>query len=138
MPAGERRVYLDSCLLIYLVEQDPVFGNRVAGALRESNPGRFAISPLVRMEVLVEPIRIADLALQRRYERALEALILLDMPAEVYDTAAILRARFGLRTPDALHLACAQHHGCQALWTNDERLARAGLGLARNILADPA
>ena len=32
-----------------IIEQDPVFGNRVAGALRESNPGRFAISPLVRM-----------------------------------------------------------------------------------------
>jgi len=52
------------------------------------------------------------------------------MPPAVYDGAAELRARYGLRTPDALHLACAQHHGCQALWTNDDRLARASHGLA--------
>ncbi|MBP8803259.1 MAG: PIN domain-containing protein [Pseudoxanthomonas sp.] len=49
--------------------------------------------------------------------------------------AAHLRAHFGLKTPDALHLAAAQHHRCQALWTNDERLSKAGHGLAVNVLA---
>lgn len=134
MPSASRPVYLDSCLLIYLVEEDPVSGARVAAMLREHASGHFAFSPLVRMEVLVKPIRLGDLALRQRYDRALDALTLLDMPAAVYDAAAILRARFGLRTPDALHLACAQHHGCDALWTNDGRLARASLGLARDIL----
>ncbi|MBC7648600.1 MAG: type II toxin-antitoxin system VapC family toxin, partial [Vitreoscilla sp.] len=52
----------------------------------------------------------------------------------IFLQAAMLRARFGLKTPDALHLACAQHHGCTALWTNDERLAQAGHGLARSVL----
>jgi len=47
--------------------------------------------------------------------------------------AAQLRARFGLRTPDALHLACAQRHQCKALWTNDARLHSASLGLALDI-----
>ena len=35
--------------------------------------------------------------------------------------------------PDALRLACAQHQ-CEALWTNDDRLAQASHGLARNVL----
>ena len=48
--------------------------------------------------------------------------------------AEVAQSRFGLRTPDALHLACAQHHRCEALWTNDDRLASASHGLARNIL----
>ena len=52
----------------------------------------------------------------------------------IYLEAAELRARFGLRTPDALHLACAQHHRCDALWTNDGRFGRASGGLARNVL----
>jgi len=56
------------------------------------------------------------------------------MPDPVYLHAARLRAHFGLRTPDALHLACAQHHGCDALWTNDDRLAQAAHGLALNLL----
>ena len=48
--------------------------------------------------------------------------------------AAMLRARWGLKTPDAVHLACAQHHGCDALWTNDDRLARASHGMASDVL----
>jgi uncharacterized protein len=58
----------------------------------------------------------------------------LDMPEAVYLRAAELRGRFGLKLPDALHLACAQHHGCDELWTNDDRLSRVSLGMARNIL----
>jgi predicted nucleic acid-binding protein len=58
------------------------------------------------------------------------------MPDEVYFEAAQLRARFGLKTPDALHLATAQHHRCDALWTNDDRLAQVSHGLARNILGE--
>jgi len=45
-----------------------------------------------------------------------------------------LRVRFGLRTPDALHLSCAQYHRCDELWTNDGRFSRASGGLARNVL----
>ena len=76
------------------------------------------------------PMKSGDRALRLRYEHALSLLRWLDMPQAVYDGAAELRARYGLRTPDALHLACAQHHGCRALWTNDDRLARASHGLA--------
>jgi predicted nucleic acid-binding protein len=36
--------------------------------------------------------------------------------------------------PDALHLACAQHYRCKALWTNDDRLAQASHGQASNVL----
>ena len=43
----------------------------------------------------------------------------------VFDLATELRAEHGIKTPDALHLAAAIHGGCDALWTNDKRLARA-------------
>jgi len=52
--------------------------------------------------------------------------------------AARPRASFGLKTPDALHLARAQRHRCTELWTNDGCLARASHGLAKNILAREA
>ena len=126
-------IYLDSCLLVYAVEDDPVFGpttkQRLAQAA-DTEDAVLAISPLVRLECLVGPMKSGDRALRLRYERALSLLRLLDMPPAVYDGAAELQARYGLRTPDALHLACAQHHGCRALWTNDDRLARASHGLA--------
>jgi uncharacterized protein len=80
-------------------------------------------------------MRDGGLAMQARYTDALAQHQQLPLPAAVFLQAAQLRAHFGLKTPDALHLACAQHHGCEALWTNDDRLARAGHGLARNNLA---
>ncbi len=127
-------IYLDTCLLIYAIERDPLFGDRATLAIAAARDSRFAISPLVKLECLVKPLRTGNLVLQRYYEAALEELMLLAMPESVYLAAAQLRARFGLRTPDALHLACAQMHGCDALWTNDDRLAAAGHGLALNVL----
>ena len=94
----------------------------------------FAISPVVKCECLVGPIKRADLGLQRDFAEFFAQQLSLAMPEPVYLQAAELRAHFGLRTPDALHLACAQHHRCDALWTNDDRLTRASHGLARNVL----
>ena len=75
--------------------------------------------------------------MQRNDEEGLAQFQLLDMPEQVYLLAAALHARFSLKTPDALHLATAQFHGCQALWTNDDRLASAACGLAVNMLHPP-
>jgi uncharacterized protein len=52
---------------------------------------------------------------------------------ETWARATELRARFGLKTPDALHLACAEVSGCQEFWTNDDRLSRAAAGLSLNL-----
>lgn len=127
-------IYLDACLVIYLVERHPRFGARVAGAIRAVPDARFAVSPLVKLECLVGPIQRADLVLQGAYADLFDAFATLAMPEVVYLQAAHLRARFGLKTPDALHLACAQHHRCEALWTNDDRMVQASHGLVRRIL----
>lgn len=127
-------IYLDACLLIYAVEAHPVFGPIVVQALASEPPSRLAISPLTRMECLVQPLRTGNAALQRRYELSFSQLAWLPMHDMVFEAATQLRAHHGLKTPDALHLALAQHHGCAALWTNDDRLARAAHGLAVNVL----
>jgi uncharacterized protein len=127
-------IYLDACLLIYAIEDHPVWALDVRAALKNEPDARFAVSPLIKMECLVKPLKTGDIAMQRRYEAGLNQFVQLPMTEQIFLQAAMLRARFGLKTPDALHLACAQHHGCTALWTNDDRLAQAGHGLARNIL----
>ena len=125
--------YLDSCLLIYAVEEKQPWNERSAAAL-VSGDAKFAISPLVKLECLVGPIKDGDRSLEHKFHNVFDSFALLDMPDAVYLMAASLRARHGLKTPDALHLACAQHHRCDALWTNDGRLNKASRGLARNIL----
>ena len=127
-------IYLDACIMIYLVEKHLRWGGTVRAAMAASDT-KFGVSPLVKCECLVGPIKRNDPILQSTYEELFATLISLEMTEIVYLQAAVLCARFGLKTPDALHLACAQHHRCEALWTNDDRLTRASRGLAQNILA---
>lgn len=127
-------IYLDTCLLIYAFERHPDHGERVRRALAAEPAERFAISPLVQFESLVAPMRDGNVELLRYYEEGLAHFVQLPMSAEVFMHGAQLRARFGLKTPDALHLAAAQYHGCDALWTNNDRLAHAARGLAVNVL----
>ena len=128
-------IYFDTCLLIYLLESHAVFSASVRQAMMQAPTSRFAILPLVKFECLVAPLRHVDLVLQRSYEALFDRFEMLSLPEPMFLQGARLRARFGLKTPDALHLACAQHHRCEALWTHDERLVEAGHGLVVNILA---
>lgn len=127
-------IYLDACLLIYAYENHLTLGPAVWALLRKQAPESFAISPLTKMECLVRPIKTGNLVLQNFYKESFASFSQLPMTESVYLLAAQLRGRFNLKTADALHLACAQHHRCDALWTNDERLTAAGHGLARNAL----
>jgi predicted nucleic acid-binding protein len=126
-------IYLDACLLIYLAERHPRWGEPVATALAQNVQMHFGISPLVKCECLVAPMRRGDWVLRDAYLDLFTRFVALDMPETVYLKAAELRARFGLKTLDALHLACAQHHRCNALWTNDDRLSQPSFGLTHRI-----
>ena len=127
-------IYVDACLLIYAFEAHPTNGAAVRARLAPA-AGQLAVSPLVHLECLVGPMKTGNLVLQRYYEEGLQQLVNLPLPQAVFVQAAELRARFGLKTPDALHLAAAQFHRCSSLWTNDDRLAMAAHGLAVNVMA---
>ena len=127
-------IYVDACLLIYAFEDHPRHGAAVRERLSAAAADSLAISPLVQLECLVGPMRAGNLVLQRYYEDGLRQLVNLPLPEAVFLQAARARAQFGLKTPDAIHLAAAQHHRCAALWTNDDRLAQAAHGLAVNVL----
>jgi uncharacterized protein len=126
-------IYVDSCLVIYLAE-DRARQECIARAMQQETAAVFALSPLAKLECLVAPLKQGDLALERFYLDLFDRFVTLEMTETVYLQGARLRAQFGLRTPDALHLACALHHRCESLWTNDNRLERASLALARNVL----
>lgn len=56
------------------------------------------------------------------------SLVTLSVSREIAELAAELRAKHGLKTPDAIHLATARHAGASFFITNDDRLpALAGL-----------
>jgi uncharacterized protein len=81
----------------------------------------------------VKPHKEANNSLIFKYKNLLTTLHTLTMPDEIYSIALELRVKYNLKTPDALHLATAQFHGCSQFWTNDERLSKAS-SLSINIL----
>jgi predicted nucleic acid-binding protein len=127
-------IYLDACIVIYAVEDDGARGAAVRQRLADAGDAEVAVSPLVTMECIIGPLRQENLALHDHYLRALAQFRRLELGEAQFMRAAQLRARHGLRTPDALHLAVAQLAGCDELWTNDDRLALAAGGLAVNIV----
>jgi predicted nucleic acid-binding protein len=127
-------IYLDSCILIYAVENLAEPGRRARELLDRSGVP-FVISPLVIHECLVGPIRDGDGLTRSRFESLFAEFEYVDIGLEAYLRAAELRARtVGLRTPDALHLAAAELASCDELWTNDRRLAAASAGLAVDVI----
>jgi predicted nucleic acid-binding protein len=126
-------IYLDSCLVIYLVEHHPRFSDELRRALTRHGKEAFAASALVRLECLAGPRKAGDASAERAYVAALGQLRTVPLTEQAYDAAATLRAAHGLRTPDALHLATAQTARCTALWTNDRRLHRAAPGFAHSL-----
>lgn len=126
-------IYLDSCIAIYMVEEHPVYATVLESALAPNET--YCISPLVEMECLVLPIRQQRVDLIDKFHRFFLTQHRLALAQPIFHLAAELRARHGLKTPDALHLATARFHGCTQLWTNDDRLNAVAEGLAVNLLA---
>lgn len=129
------KIFLDTCVVIYLIEKHPAYANRVETMMNSVQSGVFCFSPLVRMECLVMPLRTKDVTLQKLYTSFFKSQRSLTIASAVYDQAAQLRADFSsLKTPDAIHLATAKFYGCDEFWTNDNRLHKVSPKLTKNIL----
>jgi len=127
-------IYVDSCIAIYWVEENPICIEPLRIAFSMLPIGDMTYSPLVKLECLVYPYRQGNSGLIERYQRFFASAVCLSLSDEIFDDAARLRAAYpNLKTPDALHLACSQYYSCSALWTNDDRLYRTVGGYAVNI-----
>ena len=126
-------IYLDTCIVIYVVEDQSDIGRKVRDALAKVEE-RVAMSALTLHECLVGPQRSGDFALRDRYLELYRNVTQVPITTEVYLRAAEVRARCGIKTPDALHLCAAEIAGCTQFWTRDHRLEAASRGFAINVL----
>jgi predicted nucleic acid-binding protein len=121
-------VFLDTNIVIYLVEHPPVFGPRALACCtaHEQAGDTFAVSDLVRLECRVLPVRQGDAQLLAHYDTFFAAMNVQVLPltTAVCDRATLLRAVHNFKTPDALQLAAAIVHGCDCFLTHDTRLNR--------------
>lgn len=118
-------VYLDACVLIYMVEGAPELAEAILRVIDREDVS-LATSTLTRLECRVGPLRAHDLELLSRYDGVFSApdLALVDVTTAILDRAAEIRASLGLKTPDAIHVATAIDVGADLLLTNDADLRR--------------
>jgi uncharacterized protein len=122
------RIYWDSMLFIYLFQNDPVYGERVA-EIRESLVRRgdeLCTSHLGLGEVLAGAYRdrseVEAKAIKQGFADA--AVRLLPFDLEAADAFGRIRARHGTSAPDSIHLACASMASVDLFLTGDRKLTR--------------
>ena len=134
-------LFLDACIVIYWIEAtDPLRACLKARlhALREQAPeATFAVSRLSWLECMVKPLRENDEALVNEYRAFFEAgqLGIVELTPPVIERATSLRAKHGLKTPDALQAACALELGGEVLFVTSDADFRKVPNLRVEILA---
>jgi predicted nucleic acid-binding protein len=112
----------DSDVLIYTVITDHPLGIRVR-ALFSARPDQVVGvgSTILIPEILIKPVRLLA---QRQADELKQLLGRLDLHVVndvIAETAVELGARYGLRAPDAIHLATAVAAGADRFITNNRR-----------------
>ena len=124
-----KRLYVEAAPLIYYVEEHPIYIARMDAIIAsvENAPIEMVSSVIILTEVLTHPLRLGQIKLVQDYQDILlqsGRFRLQPVTALIAESAANLRARYNLRTPDALHIATALESGCDAFLTNDLTIRR--------------
>ena len=122
-------VFLDANPVIYLIEQPPTLGGpKTTARVTELLAGgeRLAATDLVSMECKVGPLKVNDHGLLGRYVTFFRSpdVSILSITAAVCDRAARIRAEYGFKPLDSLHLAAAVEYRCSRFLSNDAKLKR--------------
>jgi len=122
---------VDACTIIYLVEGGSPIASAAVERFREhlgDLGARAVCSRLARLECRVGPLRAGDSVLLGRYDAFFRRrrVDVLEVSAAVIEQATELRARYRLKTPDAIHLATAIEAKADVFLTGDADLKRCG------------
>jgi predicted nucleic acid-binding protein len=123
------RLYLDANAIIYVTEAVAPYFAAVVARIAEADaaPGGIVLtSRLARLECRLKPLRNQDAVLLAAYDEffASDPMLLIDIDADIIERATDLRARYNVKTPDAIHLAAAWQQQADVFLTGDAALAR--------------
>lgn len=122
------RIFWDSMLVIYLLEDHPMFAPRVIELLERSLRRRDALftSYMALGEILAGASKSPDPRKTRAVEETLSEMGFLYLP---FDRGAVepfshFRAKERLKVADSIHLACAASAGIDLFLTGDKQLVK--------------
>ena len=119
------RIYLDTNILIYLVESHPTFRPRVLEVILAAKQAgaEFAASDLVLAECLYGPSEANNAALAKVYQDVFSSGFITQIPitGDLMIRAAEAGGELGLPLADAIHYLAALEAGCDYVLTADAR-----------------
>jgi len=121
-----RKAFLDTNLFIYLIEENELYLNKVYNMLHflEQNSYEIITSTLTLGEILTKPYKDNRLDLVKQYKNFFSDMELIELNSEIASSFANIRAKYNIKTPDAVQLASAIYGDADLFVTNDDRLSR--------------
>ena len=121
------KVALDTMCFAYYFEKNEYFFSLCEVIFQKLDVGKInaVTSILALAEVLVSPKKIQDIYTESIYKKVFFShpyIQTVNFGFEIADLCASLRAKYNLKTPDAIHLATAISSDAKALITNDPKL----------------
>jgi predicted nucleic acid-binding protein len=119
-------VVVDSAPIIYVLEGHPRLAARFQPLFDRHSKGEIAlaVTTITIAEVLTGPLNAGDEALAKRYRAVLESWQVIDLSADIAESAARLRASLKLKLADAVQAASAISINADALVTHDRDFSK--------------
>jgi predicted nucleic acid-binding protein len=123
------RIFIDTAPFIYLIEDNPIFAEKVKNYFIEVilNQEKLVTSVITVMEFGVIPERQEKQETILKFREFLDSMDIsvVSINEQISVKAYKLRAKYSfLRGMDALQMAVALEENCQKFLTNDEKLER--------------
>jgi len=124
-----QRICIDTAPMIYFIEEHAKYLEIIRPVFVEIDSGNIEVitSTITLLEVLVHPLRTGNEALAEKYREILlssEGLTTFEIFHEVSEMASRLRAKYSMKTPDAIQIAVGTLYGATKFLTNDPDLRR--------------
>lgn len=133
--------FFDANVLIYRIEGAAPFASQVNAALAEAAQAhpdlQAAVSRLSWLECRIRPMRHNDHPTLAAYDAffARPDLLWIELTRNVVELATVIRARHGLRTPDALQAASCLQLGAEHLFLTGDATFQRVAGLNARLVA---
>lgn len=124
-----RRVGFDTAPLIYFIEDVSPYADLLAPVFDRLEGHRLnaATSTITLAEIFTKPLAERNLALVDEIKVTLKTFATLAIVAideQLAEAAALIRARYRIRLPDAMQIAAAIQEGATGFICNDKRLRK--------------
>ena len=124
---NNKSIFLDTAPLIYYIEDDKSY-SKVLDMIFEQNLNKkvyLTTSTITLLEVLVKPLKTNNFDLVEKYKMLLcqsDTFEICNLDVEIAGKAAEVRAKYQLKTPDAIQIATAICRFSDYFLTNDKQL----------------